>query len=393
MKRKRVDELLEGQVTRRKKVISYISIIFILTILIVSLSVLFLINNKTKYIPYTENSNLDYKVHYKKNKFFKNNTISSKNQYISSLIDYIDSNFKYNLNIEDNQNTYKYSYKIEASVEVIDKDSKNNLYTHKDKLLDSGIQTTSKDNTSIKIDKNIIIDYNKYNNLIKKFVNVYDLDNAESTLNINMYVKILGECQTNETKTNNAVVSISIPLTQKTMSIDLGYDLVNNKDKKLLECKSTKNYSIIYLIIAILLLITEIIIVCKLIKFIINTRTAETIYEKELKKILNNYKSYIQKINNSFDLKGYQVMKVDTFTDMLEIRETIGAPILMLENQEKNGVFFLIPSGAKLIYIYALKVNEIRKKIDEEKMEDWLIWKTNIQFSFFLYLYHHYLWE
>ena len=84
--------------------------------------------------------------------------------------------------------------------------------------------------------------------------------------------------------------------------------------------------------------------------------------EIELKKILNEYHTYIQKVNNTFDLKGYQLVVIDTFDDMLEIRETLSQPILMVENKEKTGTYFIIPSTTKLLYTYTLIVDKNKKK-------------------------------
>ena len=41
---------------------------------------------------------------------------------------------------------------------------------------------------------------------------------------------------------------------------------------------------------------------------------------------------------------------------MLEIRDTIQAPILMYENEEKTCTKFLIPTDSKLLYVYEIKV-------------------------------------
>ena len=71
-------------------------------------------------------------------------------------------------------------------------------------------------------------------------------------------------------------------------------------------------------------------------------------------------------VNNDFDLDGYQVLKVDTFTDMLEIRDTIQEPVLMAENKTKTGVYFLIPSKTKILYLYGLKVSEIKKQMKKK---------------------------
>ena len=117
---------------------------------------------------------------------------------------------------------------------------------------------------------------------------------------------------------------------------------------------------------AIIFVSFAVIIIILMIRYIIKTRTAESIYEKELKKILNNYGTYIQMLGNDFYFKDYHMVKVDSFNDMLEIRDTIRQPILMRENQEKTGAYFIIPSSTKLLYIYRLKVSDIEKEIQKQ---------------------------
>jgi hypothetical protein len=71
-------------------------------------------------------------------------------------------------------------------------------------------------------------------------------------------------------------------------------------------------------------------------------------------------------LGNEFDLSDYQVLKIETFTDILEISDKLRQPILMKENTEKTGAYFVIPSSSKLIYIYRLKVSDIEKEINEK---------------------------
>lgn len=138
-------------------------------------------------------------------------------------------------------------------------------------------------------------------------------------------------------------------------------------------CIEKSPFNFLFLVVAVVMFLIEIIVLVILVKYIIKTRTAESIYQRELQKILNNYKSYIQKINNSFDLSGYQVLQVDEFTDMLEIRDTLGQPILMTENKEKTGVYFIIPSNTKILYTYSLKVSKIKKQMRENAIERGII--------------------
>ena len=210
------------------------------------------------------------------------------------------------------------------------------------------------------------IDYNKYNELIKRFVNIYSLEDTTSVLNINMYVNAVGSCEefvSNDEK--KSVITLSIPLTTKTTAIDLSNNLVNSKNN-VMQCKPKYSFTFIFLVLSIIFAITGVGIIVYIIKYDIQTRTAENIYEKELKKILNNYSSYIQTLNSDFDFSDYQPLRLDTFNDMLEIRDTIRQPILMREKYDKSGAYFLIPSSTKILYVYRLKVSDIEKELQKK---------------------------
>ena len=366
MKRNRVNEILSDQTARRNKIISYVCIIIIISIICLSLVGLLITKNKKYYVNYNEQSNIDYKVHLKQNDFFQTPYMEKNNQYIASLINNITADFNYQLNMDEEKDIeYKYTYRMEADVNVVEKDTKNSLYNFQEELVKEKY-VNSNNNSSININDTVTINYNYYNDIIKKFVNTYELDNVESTLTINMYVDILDSCSNFEKgKNKESIISLSIPLTTKTMAIDISSNLVEGSDNVII-CKKDNKFTGMIATILVLAIIILLILIFKLAKYIITTRTAESIYDIELKKILNNYRSYIQKVNNEFDLTGYQVLKVDTFTDMLEIRDTIQEPILMVESKRKTGTYFLIPSKTKVLYSYGLKVSDIKAKMKEK---------------------------
>lgn len=86
------------------------------------------------------------------------------------------------------------------------------------------------------------------------------------------------------------------------------------------------------------------------------TRNTHINYAIKIKKIVNAYKSFIQKINNSFDKTGYQVLYLNTFREMLEIRDTISSPILMSENQDNTLTEFVIPTANNILYVLEIKI-------------------------------------
>ena len=184
-------------------------------------------------------------------------------------------------------------------------------------------------------------------------------------LTIKMYVSVKGDCNSLSEKADaQREISLNIPLTTKTMSIEMESNLVDNTNG-LLVCKEPNNVLSWWIYVGTLIIL-DILIIVRASLFVSRNRTAKDIYKRELKKILNNYHSFIQKINNDFDLKSYQLLKVDTFTDMLEIRDTIQQPILMVESKGKNGVHFIIPSNTKILYTFSLKESEIKKQQDSK---------------------------
>ena len=362
MKKNQVNAILINNAKRRNIIITYICFILFMLSLSVAFLTIYIKGNKVFYIKYEEKSDIDYKVYLKSNEFFNEPYLDSNKQYIASLIEYIDTNFKYQLNVNEENINYNYQYRIETEVNVKDPSSGRSLYNFKEDILPN-VKKSSNNSSTVNINENIQIDYNKYNNLIRKFVNIYDLKGAESTLNVRMYLSVLGECEVIDNVNKESVISLSIPLTTDTVAIDIESNLLDDSEEKLLECNNKETISNVFLIVSILSFIILGTLIYKMVKYIIKTSSAESIYHRELKKILNNYKSYIQKINNSFNLRGYQSLKVDTFTDMLEIRDTIQQPILMVENEEHTGVFFVIPSNTKILYVYSLKVSDIEKDI------------------------------
>ena len=73
-------------------------------------------------------------------------------------------------------------------------------------------------------------------------------------------------------------------------------------------------------------------------------------------------------MSESYDIGTSQVIKIKTFNDILEIRDTLKQPILMLENQKKNGTFFIIPATNSIIYVYALRVVDIAAKLEGKEV-------------------------
>ena len=325
--------------------------------------IVYISKDRNQYITYDEKSDVDYKVHLKENDFYTEEYLGKNNGYVATLIDKIETNFQYDMAFSE-KISYQYSYKIVADVEVTDERVNASIYHYTEDLRKIDLLNTTGD---ISIDEYLDIDYSKYNSIISRFKDVYDLNNTTANLNIYLYVNIQNIDKSNTISLlNRKVSSLTIPLTEKTVSIDIGNNIISSTNNRLEVTKYT-NHAWILLIAAFYLAIC-IIYLIYLIVYYNRTRTAQMIYDKEIRSIMNNYDGYIQRINGSYDIGTSQVLKIESFNDMLEIRDTLKQPILMLENKAKDGSFFIIPATNSIIYTYALRVVDIKAKMDGKEI-------------------------
>ena len=341
---------------RKSIIIRYI--VFITLIFVVTAMLIVQQTKESKIlkdIVYTENSNLDYKVYLKENDFFDKRYLEEENQYIASLIDFIEANFRYELEASEPNIDYKYTYKIVAEVNVEDKTNHKSLYRFDEELIEPK-EFNHNSKSKLIINEPIKVDYNRYNDIIKRFVDLYDLDNSNASVTVNMYVNMLDDEKYDDSKKNTPAVSLTIPLTTETMAIDIESNAV--LENSINVCKNVNQGRALFTMV--LFVILDIILMVKLVIFINDTKNETAVYNMRLRKIMSNYGSYIQKLNNEFDFEGHQILEIKSFEDLLQIKETLNKPILMTEKSLAMETYFFIPSDDNC-YIYELKAGNLRK--------------------------------
>ena len=77
------------------------------------------------------------------------------------------------------------------------------------------------------------------------------------------------------------------------------------------------------------------------------------------------------RIDDNTMYKGCQFFKLESFTDMLEIRDSINAPILMSTNDTNTATYFIILDvNNKAVYTYGLRVTDIKKQMKRNSIRD-----------------------
>lgn len=355
--------ILQHQKMRRrhkiKLAIGSLVIILFAIILIVTYKML----NKNYYNEYKENAKVDYRIRLKENEFYTGEYLEGSTGVVASIIKDIEAEFKYKLDLNEEQE-YIYDYKILGQIDVKEGSRENSIYTMEEEIANR--TTTEVNSNQLEIDEKFIIDYNEYNRKISKFITVYNLSNTNSTLTINMYLHVTNKYDGSQINKDTKVMSLSIPLTTKTADVSISTNVVKGEGKTLIQ-KSQYGDLTYILIAGVLTLIVGIIVLIMLIKYVIETRSAETMYEQELKKILFNYKSNIQKISSEESLKDFKILEIATFNEILEMRDTVQSPILMYTESEERTKFMIINND--ILFVYTLGVKEIRNELRKKAKE------------------------
>ena len=66
--------------------------------------------------------------------------------------------------------------------------------------------------------------------------------------------------------------------------------------------------------------------------------------------------------------KGYKVISINTFEEILGLRDTMQSPILMYTEEEEERTKFMILTD-KIMYLYILGAKEIREELRAKSAE------------------------
>lgn len=317
-------------------------------------SLIFFAMDKETYVYYSEDGQVIYYAYLADNEFYDVDHLNGSHAYVTELIDHMTGDFRYDLKMGTSDVQYRYSYRIEAQLEILDNVSKAAIFNPTYEILPQ--QSWISSGQTLSIQELVEIDYNKYNDLAKTFLDTYQLTGTTSSLTVRMYVDVVGMSES--FASDNAgqyVIELRVPLAETTVKPQVSTSVPSAQQKILAKDNSLKArylaaafaFSTFASCVAICLATY-----CKL------TENKHIDYAKRVRQLLANYQSYIQKIQNEFDADGFQLLYVDNFSQMLSLRDTLQQPILMFENEDKTCTRFFITTDAKIMYLFEVKVED-----------------------------------
>lgn len=330
----------------------FLIFVFLLIFLVIGIGSLYvgLNTKKTISLKYQENNDIDYKVFLKDNDFFEQNYIEKGKTYITSLIDYIQINYNYNIDFSDEVDA-EYKYKVMAKIESNKSDTTGNYWT---KEIDITKELTEKvsDKPNYSINQQVNIDYNQYNELLNEFKKSVGLTNSTGLLSV--YLIIDSNVSTKEIKTpikSNLV--LKLPLSELAIEASIDSDVSNNT--KVIK-KSVKEDGLFYNILVALGLFCIVLAIFLVFVLIRSKRLYKKNYkyDLELDKILSTYDSIIVNIKDLPNIDDYDVIKVESFEELIDAHSEIRKPINYYRTRDYS-IFLLMNDNIVWEYILRRK--------------------------------------
>jgi len=336
-----------------------VDIIIFFSFFILSIFLLFnIINYKNlKTIYYEEKSNLDYRVYLKKNDFFNTNYLEKDKLYVASLIDKIKIYFNYNYNIDENENI-KFNYKIIGKLIIMDATG-NKVYYEKDYSLLNEKKVLMNNQKQKIINEEIYIDYSKYNEIASEFKSLYKVD-TESKFIINMTINKRNINSKLEYINDISVMSITIPLSKKSVEISLDYKDVNNSNY-IVKNESYIEKNVPYIIMSIITIFFTIFIVIKIKRNIFKIIKKKTKYDKYVNRLLREYDRLIVEAYNLISLENKEIILLKKFNEILDVHDNLQLPILYHVITKHKKCYFYIVHG-DIAYLYIVSASQFGDK-------------------------------
>jgi len=333
--------------------INIIIVVILIGCLVASIIMSFSITKSEK-IVYSNKSSIDYKVYLNDNEFYNQEYLNKGMAYVASLIDKIniDYNFQFKINKESNINL---TYKVMAKIVIASQNNSKIFYENEYEITKEEIEELT-DIKEYTINKNVIIDYDYYNDLANKFKSKY----AVNTLNyLDVYLEVNEENREYELN-NKSTTLLTIPLSQQEINIGLEEKTIDEQKQIMSSSKVIFNDNK-YIILDVILFVLSVAMLTQLLKRISIISVKKSKYDKYINKLLRGYDRLIVNVRTAPIFSNYNIIKVESFEELLDVRDNIKEPIQYFNIVEHQKCEFFIINQNDL-YLYVVKSVDIDNK-------------------------------
>ena len=324
----------------KERIVKYV-LILIFFIVLLGMFVMGYQKDRFLLVGSLENAKVNYSVCLKENEYYKDNCLDEGREYITALTDYIRLDYNYT-KVYQQPVTEEYEYFISSKVEVLfDNENARELYND-ERQLTQNRKVRINDANVLNIVDSVDLPVATYDDYIKNYFNIYGVQ-GNAYLKIALY--LVHDDDVIETS------SVKLPLKDQTYHIDKT-EIIDKNDTY-----QVGNMQMIHYVSLVMIVITSLIIIFllyRLIRLISKATDSTSTYEKKLKQILNTYDKVIVSLkDNNVIVNDKPVYTVESFLELLDVRDTVDKPILCYKVNSVKTEFYV--QDVDRIYKYTLK--------------------------------------
>lgn len=313
-------------------------------ILILFVSACFMIYNALKInseysTTYKESSNVDFNV-----VLDDGSKYGSGLKYGSSFLKEVNINFTAEAEFRDDIN-YDLRYRVVLYNRIYDRGQV--IFEDEDIIVKK--DTPEKVGNTYKYSTSVQLDYQKYNRFVKNYSR-YGSDN-DSDIDVILYV--------DTPDGSRKLSSISIPLDEKVFEVELNNPREASFDV-LVSKSEWSNTNTLIVVVGSVLILLSLLLLTRLTRLITSTLERKNKYESTLVRLFSEYDKYLVVARGGYESDIVKnVVKVDSFKELLNVREILNKPIIFSKINNVKSEFII--DDDDLIYKYILKEADIEK--------------------------------
>ncbi len=356
-----MDKKGNRKTTKKFSTLRYVFVFIAIIMIVVGIKLIYLgldtKDRKDIYYSYASKRNTDYQVYLRDNSFYDSTIMSAGKQYPSILIDKFNVNFIYNYRGSE-KSDINYSYNVVATLIGEYKDSSNQdgleVWNREFVLIDN--KSFSKKNSStFSIVQNFDLNYQAYNNLVSSYRKSYDL-NIDAYLKVVMTINYKIDLYNglNKDVRNVEYIEIDIPLNNTVSKVIDNYEPSVSKNLANVQKAGVKFN---YLIVGIVLILISVVIIVS--NRSTEKETKETLYKKNINKILKEYGDLIVTVTNKPDINNLKKMNLAILDDLIDVAEQNRCNIIhYVSSANKQSILMVISD--RYVYIYKVTSDEVK---------------------------------
>ena len=262
-------------------------------------------------------------------------------QYDSGKIGSVIANFTYFVKL-DASISYEFDYYITSTMKFYHPKNRDSVLYSQEALL---VEKTNVSDTRayMNIDKTVEVDYESYERRIEEY-NEKNEGEYEGEMDITLHIE-----QENGTKE----VTLIVPLRDSSLQVNK-IELENRNKKWDFQMNAWNEQNILYGIISVILLLSALLLLFELTKFVLSTMAKQSPYQKKLNEILEEYDRIIVIARDGYQTNTEKsLVKMNSFEELLNVHLLLKKPIIYTKINKIKCDF--IVEDSTTIYRYVMK--------------------------------------